>query len=146
VARSGLGEALAAAGRWEEAIVNYREVLKIGPDHVESLNNLAWLLATCPKDSVRNGAEAVKLAQRADELFHGKNPEALDTLAAAYAEAGRFPEASATARKAIDLVTKEKPKTPAEDEKRKTLAAGLRARLALYDAHKPYRQVMRIRW
>ncbi len=71
------------------------------------------------------------LAQRADRLYDGKQAAALDTLAAAYAEAGRFPEAVATARKAVNLATQ---------EKNQGLADRLQARLALYEAHKPFRQ------
>jgi hypothetical protein len=62
------------------------------------LNNLAWLLATCPDASVRNGARAVELAQQAERLSGGQDPSMLGTLAAAYAEAGRFPEAIAAAQ------------------------------------------------
>ena len=60
-------------------------------------NDLAWLLATCPDNSVRNGQKAVELAQQAVQLSNGRSPEILDTLAAAYAEAGRFHEAVETA-------------------------------------------------
>ena len=65
----------------------------------------AWMLATNPNASVRNGAEAVELAQRAVELSGGREPAILDTLAAAYAEAGRFPEAVKTAQRAAALAS-----------------------------------------
>ena len=58
---------------------------------------MAWLLATSPEASLRDGARAVELAQRAVRLTGGREPDALDTLAAAYAEAGRFAEAVETA-------------------------------------------------
>ena len=70
---------------------------------VEALNNLAWLLAAHPSDALRNGAEAVRLAERACELSEHREPVMLGTLAAAYAEAGRFGDAVKTAEKARDL-------------------------------------------
>ena len=97
-AHRNLGSALAACGRSDEALRHYGKALQIRPDNVETVNNLAWALATCPKASLRNGAEAVRLARRAEQLTGGKQPATLDTLAAAYAEAGQFPEAVAVAR------------------------------------------------
>jgi len=75
------------------------------PDSVEALNNLAWLLATCPDGAVRNGAEAVRCAERASGLPAPKEMCVAGTLAAAYAEAGRFKEAVATAEKAVEAET-----------------------------------------
>ena len=77
--------------------------LDIKPDFLAAQNNLAWLLATTPQVSVRNGSRAVELAQRADQFSGGKNPIILGTLAAAYAEAGRFGDAQQIARKAVEL-------------------------------------------
>lgn len=79
----------------------YRKVLEAQPDSIEALNNLAWLLATAPDEKLRNGTEAVQLAERASRLPPVKEMCVPGTLAAAYAEAGRFPEATATAEKAI---------------------------------------------
>ena len=70
-----------------------------------ALNNLAWILATSPDDGLRNGTEAVRLAERACELTHYDEPLFIGTLAAAYAESGRFPEAVTTAEKAEQLAT-----------------------------------------
>ncbi len=79
------------------ALAQRRELLRSRPKDLTLLNDTAWLLATAPYESVRNGPEAVDLAQRAIKLSDGKNPVILDTLAAAYAEAGRFAEAVQTA-------------------------------------------------
>jgi Flp pilus assembly protein TadD len=125
-----LAVALAGREQVEEAVVQYREDLALRPDHAETHNNLAWLLATCPAAALRNGAKAVTHAQRAQQ-FLGNVPGVLDTLAAAYAEAGRFPEALATARKALDLATQQ------HDQ---PLANGLRARIVLYESGKPYHE------
>jgi protein O-mannosyl-transferase len=85
------------------AIERFRLALKAQPDWPESLNNLAWILAANPDASVRNGAEAVILAERACKQTGYKEPLLLGTLAAAYAEAGRFPEAVSFAEKARAL-------------------------------------------
>ena len=92
-------------GRTHETIEHYEMALKLQPGDVSVLDHLAWILATCPDTSVRNGERAVALAQRADKFSGGKNPSFLGTLAAAYAEAGRFSEAVATARRALELAT-----------------------------------------
>ena len=69
------------------------------------LNNLAWALATSPEAEFRDGTQAVQLAERACELTHYGQPLFIGTLAAAYAEAGRFPEAVTTAEKVEQLAT-----------------------------------------
>ncbi len=130
-ALDNLGVALAARGRLEEAIGNYRQAIQIKPNFSEALNNLAWVLAASPDDELRNGAEAVRLAEHACELTHDGEPSYFGTLAAAYAEAGRFPEAVATAEKAVQLAT---------DAGAKKLAGENRQRLELYRAGKPYHE------
>ena len=99
------------------------------PNQIGFVNQLAWVLATCPEASVRNGAEAVELAQRAVQLSGGREPAILGTLAAAYAEAGRFPEAVQTARKALELATQ---------QNKQALAESIKAKLPLYQAGTPF--------
>jgi Tfp pilus assembly protein PilF len=86
-----------------EAIRHYREALRAQPDSPELLNNLAWLLATQPDAPLRNGAEAVRLAERAVALTQRRQAVFVGTLAAAYAEAGRFADAVKTAEEAKAL-------------------------------------------
>ena len=100
-----LGMTLDQLGRTREAVAQYREALRLNPNLAGALNNLAWVLAASPDDELRNGAEAVRLAERACELTHYGEPLFIGTLAAAYAEAGRFPEAVTTAEKAEQLAT-----------------------------------------
>ena len=92
------GEALHAANQ-------FRKVLSFNPDLPETLNNLAWLLATCSDDTVRDGMEAIRHAERACRLTAFKKTVMISTLAAAYAEAGQKSEAVATAEMAIRLQT-----------------------------------------
>jgi tetratricopeptide (TPR) repeat protein len=87
----------------DEAIVHYQQAVQIKPDYAQALNNLAWMLATAPQASLRNGNQAVELARQANQLAGGANPFALHTLAAAYAETGRFGDAIETGRKAMEL-------------------------------------------
>lgn len=132
LARSNLGVALAFTGMPSDAIMELRTALKHDPDHVASLNTLAWLLATCSNSASRNGPEAVKLAERANQMTGGTNSGALDTLAAAYAEAGRYVEAAQTGEKALTI---------AESEKQSVLATAIRERVALYRQSKPFRDM-----
>jgi len=94
---------LAAKGNFADAINYLRDALRRKPDDVELLNNLAWILATGPEAKYRDGSEAVRLAERACELTHYKTPLTIGTLAAAYAESGRFEDAVATAKRAATL-------------------------------------------
>jgi tetratricopeptide (TPR) repeat protein len=98
-----LGNALLQKGNVNEAIVHYQRALKINPDFADAQNNLAWELATAAQASLRNGQQAMKLAQQANQLAGGQDPIVLHTLAAAYAEAGRFGDARQSAQKAMDL-------------------------------------------
>ncbi len=82
------------------AINHLYQLLVLDPDSVGALNNLAWLLATSPDPAMRDGAEAVHLAEHACQLTGRKQAVLLGTLAAAYAEAGRYQEAAATAEEA----------------------------------------------
>ncbi len=102
-ARINLGKVLLGLGKLDQAIANYEMVLKMAPDNTMATNNLAWLLATCPQDNLRNGPRAVELAERICSATNYQTPTFLNTLAAAYAEAGRFKEAVETADKALTL-------------------------------------------
>jgi Flp pilus assembly protein TadD len=113
------------------ALAERRELLRSRPKDATLLNDTAWLLATAPNASARNGPEAVELAQRAVELSDGKRPEILETLAAAYAEAGRFPEAVQTARKAVELATQ---------QNKQALAESIQAKIRLYEAGAPFHE------
>jgi Flp pilus assembly protein TadD len=110
-----------------------RELLRAQPDDLALLNDTAWMLATNPNASIRNGPEAVELAQRAARLSDAREPAILGTLAAAYAEAGRFPEALQTARKAVEL---------ASEQNKPSLAKSVEAKIPLYEAQTPIRAML----
>ena len=99
------GLLLQAKGSLGDATAEYRLALRYQPDLTDALNNLAWVLATCAEASLRNGPQAVGLAQKANELSGGKDASLLRVLAAAYAEAGQFPKAAETAHRARDMVS-----------------------------------------
>lgn len=94
-------------GRANEALAHYTKALQLDPIDTEALNNMSWILATWPDALIRNGAKAVELAERADSLTRSESPIISATLAAAYAEAGRFSEALRTAQRALQLATAE---------------------------------------
>jgi protein O-mannosyl-transferase len=126
-----LAHVLYSQGKSSEALAEWRVVLDELPDHVHMLNRVAWILATNPDASVRNGAEAVERAERAAKLTKGQVPEVLNTLAAAYAETGQFPLAVETQSKATKLVLR---------QNNPELAKLFRARLLLYEDGKPCRE------
>jgi tetratricopeptide (TPR) repeat protein len=129
-ARRNLAIVLSERERILKALTLQREALRSRPNDAALLNDTAWTLATNPNESIRNGAEAVELAERASHLSGDRDAAVLDTLAAAYAEAGRFPDAVKAAKKAIAL---------ARDQRNDKLAGKITARLSLYGAGCPYR-------
>jgi Flp pilus assembly protein TadD len=98
-----LGIAMSMLHDSKEAIAFYREALPLAPDFPETMEKLAWILCTDPDPALRNGKEAAQLAERASELTRREQPSMLATLAAAYAESGRFHDAITTMRQARDL-------------------------------------------
>jgi len=103
MARFNLGSALVLLGRDRDAVGEFHEAIRLAPESPASFNALAWLRATHADSSLRDGREAVELAERAAGLAGNADPGILDTLAAALAETGRFEEAVATAEKAKRL-------------------------------------------
>ena len=102
-AQNSLGLTLLQLGRAREAVGHLEAALKADPQLSTALNNLAWLLATAPDASLRDGKRAVELATQADKIASGKSPGALKSLAAAYAETGQFAQALEAALRARAL-------------------------------------------
>ena len=122
-AHDNLGNALLLEGRTQEAIAEYGKGLELQPANAVIENELAWLLATTPQASLRNGARALELALKANQSTGGGNPVVLRTLAAAYAETGDFSNAAQTASSALKL---------AETQSNTGLADALRREIKLY--------------
>jgi tetratricopeptide (TPR) repeat protein len=130
-AHARLGNALRQKGRAQEAIAQFQQSLQLEPDDPEVQNDLAWILATCPEMSLRNGEKALQLAQRANKLAGGRNPVILRTLAAAFAEAGRFTDARRSAQAAIELL---------QTARHPELADQIKTELKQYEAGLPFHQ------
>ena len=133
VTHSNLALALLRKGRAREAVAQYQSFLEHQPDNARILSDLAWVLATWPETSIRNGEQAIDLAQRANQLSGGQDPVILRTLAAAYAEGGQFAEAVTTAQRAMQL---------ADAQSDATLGDALRAQVKLYQAGSPFRDAI----
>ena len=100
-AHAQLRQILLALAKEQDGLQRLREIAANAPDSPRMLDELAWLLATYPDSKSRDGTEAVRLAKHACELTERKIPALLDTLAAAYAEAGDFPQAISAAEEAL---------------------------------------------
>jgi len=131
-ANDRLASILLGQGKDREALACWRQALADDPNNVAIGHRVADLLATSPDASVRNGKEAVFVAQRIVELTAGKDPAALDTLAAAQAESGNFVAAVQTAQTALELASA----ASGVDES----AGEIQTHLACYRARKPHRR------
>lgn len=132
--RIDLAAAYVRLGRGSEAIPQLEQAVRIRPDSLPALSRLAWLLATLPQSEGGDAARAVSLAQRACEFTGNPVAADLDLLAVAYAAAGRFDDAVATAQKAIDL---------ARSSSEPALAREIEGRLELYRNGRAYRPSIR---
>ncbi len=132
-AHNNLGYCLFLKDRIDEAILQLRTALIIQPDSAVAQNvltHIAWLLATSPNPSLRNGTKAVDLSRQMDQLAHGNNPTVAAALAAAYAETGQFSEAITTLQRASQLATV---------QNKADLVAALQVQLKYYQAGLPFR-------
>jgi Zn-dependent protease len=126
-ARNNRGLAESRRGNWHQAIDDYREALRLQPQ-ANAHNNLAWILATCPVDELRNGHEAVDLATAACEATQWRNPSCLGTLGAACAEVGDFVQA-------LNL----QERANSDPKYWQTYAQSAAERMRLYEQGRPYR-------
>jgi Flp pilus assembly protein TadD len=126
----GLANAYEALGKNSDALAHWQKAHSMDPNSIGATLGIAWLLATSPDASLRNGREALALAESANSVAKAEDPELLDTLAAAYAENHDFPHAISSATEALHLAVGTK-NTP--------MADAIRGRIAQYRAGKPYR-------
>jgi tetratricopeptide (TPR) repeat protein len=127
------GMAHSRLGEYESALENYERALEINPDYINGTNNLAWLLATCPKQSVRDGTRALRLAKKACAAVGWTNGHYMSTFAAACAEVGNFRDAILWQEKALEA--------PCYDSKPDELKKA-RFCLKLYQENKAFQQDM----
>jgi tetratricopeptide (TPR) repeat protein len=130
-AHNNLGNVLLELGKVAEAVAQYREALRLRPDFSYALSKMAWILATDENANFRNGAEAVQLAERFCVVTGSHRTKALDVLAAAYAEAGRFSDAIRIAQKAVES---------ASAAGQQEMAKQIQERLKLYQAGRPFHE------
>jgi tetratricopeptide (TPR) repeat protein len=130
-AHYNLGKVLVLTGHGAEGLAHWRQVLSKDPDSLQVLNDTAWVLATSRDDTLRNGNAALPLAEHAVELTSAREPAILGTLAAVFAETGRFDKAIELEQRATKLATQ---------QGNSVLAQILNARLALYQDKTPIRQ------
>jgi len=125
IAELHVGMALASSqlGDFARAVHHGREALRLDPALDSAANNLAWILATSPDPHARNPEESIRIMGRLLAEAERPDPAHLDTLAAAYAAAGRFPDAIDTATRAEKL---------AREEQRSAMVEQIRIRLAGY--------------
>lgn len=116
--------------QFEFALKDYEQALLLEPDSPAAQNDLAWLLATCEQENLRDGKRALESALAACRTSEYRQPEYIDTLAAAYARQGEFSKATETTQTAIELFTKEQDKSESQ------------ARLELYKNKTPYVEVI----
>ncbi len=125
----GFAISLNANGDYPDAVSHLREASRSQPEWPLPLINLAWILATCPDESVRQPGEAVRLAETARDMLGSPSATVLDALAAAYASDGRFEEAVKAAEASIEL---------AEQSGEEHLAKHINSRCRLYSNGIPF--------
>jgi tetratricopeptide (TPR) repeat protein len=129
-AQANLGQSLSVHGRTGEAVDHLRTALMLKADHAQALAALAWIRATAADPILRDAQEAISFAERADAETRHRSASVLDALAAAYASAGRYADAIAVMRTAIEI---------AIAAGQIPIAAQFRERLELYQSGQPVR-------
>ena len=124
------GDAYADQGRYENAARDYRHAIQLDPKFGRAYQSAAWLMATCPDARYRDKVRAVSAAKKAIALDGGEDYHYMDSLAAAYASAGKFDEAKSVLEGVINVA-------PASEKET------LKKRLAIYEQGKPYREAAR---
>src|SRR5262249_1331482 len=125
-----VGTVLVQQHRIRDGVEEWQKVLAIQPENGNAISNLAWVFATSPDDSLRDGGKAVRLAQEAMRISSHRIPVLFSTLGSAYAEAGDFSKAIQTAQEGIEL---------ANSQGNPNLATELQGNISLYQEQRPLR-------
>jgi Tfp pilus assembly protein PilF len=128
-ARANLGRLLMLQGKAADAAAEFEQALGVQPEAVSALTGLAWIRATSADAKLRRPGQAVAMAERARQLSHGQDPQALDALAAGYAALGEFDKAVVAGRLGIQV---------ADAVGQALLSADMRTRLQLYEQRKAF--------
>ncbi len=145
VEEAKLGNRLEDQGKYAEALKQYEKALRLNPDWPWVAMRLAWVLATCPDDSLRDGQRTVHLTENVEKNATKFTPQMFDTLAAAYAEAGRFDDAIKAGQQAVDLFLQAQSKqaqskqAQSKQAQSKQLAAKAQQRIDGYKKGEPHR-------
>jgi tetratricopeptide (TPR) repeat protein len=118
-------------GNFTASLEQLRAAIGLNPDQPSVLNLAAVLMSTCPDPSLRNGRQALEMAEHADDLTLHKNPIIADTLSSAFAELGQFDKAAESEKRALAL---------AADEGNPELVKALQTHLARYSNQSPLRE------
>jgi tetratricopeptide (TPR) repeat protein len=142
---TGLAIGLWELKRYAEAMDSYRAALRHSPNDPAAVRDYAWALAVCPQDDLRDGAEALQLAQQLNQQSQFSDPRYLDVLAVAQAETGDFAQAVASLDKALQIVNTTLARIngqldPRQEQAMRFFAAGLNQRRALFDGRGAYRE------
>jgi len=129
LSRRGRSDAAISIGDHKAALADLEKALALDEDNDGVLNNLAWLLATSPDDSIRDGKRAIELATKACEETEWKQAHIISTLAASYAESGDFEKAREYSKKAVET-----------GDSAPEVKEQLQNELASYEAEKPWRE------
>jgi protein O-mannosyl-transferase len=150
-ARMLMGLMLAERGMFRDALKQYEQIVSADPDAWAARCETAWFLAACPDDSLRDGKRAIEMAEEVCQVTDYRSIRALDALGAAYAEAGRFPDAVVAANRALKLVQQSRT-TPGQGnnqiisddtESLKQISqksADIESRIRLYESRLPFRE------
>jgi hypothetical protein len=110
-------------------LAHLKQALALQPASTQLANKLAWFLATCPQAALRDGPGALQLAVQLNAAAGGRDPNVLRTLAAAYAQCGRYPDAAEAAGRGIQI---------ARQQRNASLVASMEQEVKIYQAGRPY--------
>ena len=132
-------QASISLGLHAEAVAVLEQLVELDAEDYTSINNLAWILCTSPKDEIRDGVRAVELAERAAELSRHRRAFVLSTLAAAYAEVGDFEKAREISIKSVEVANAERSMS---EQERRDMLEHLQKEWDAFSQDLPFRELL----